>query len=114
MDSGADSWLRSHWDILGTAPTGDERAIKRAYASRLKVTRPEDDPAAFQVLRQAYEYALHCAGQAHEHAHGSPAPALADQPVRLGVASSSPDAVQQATQAFLAWRDSNHGRPLES
>lgn len=114
MDSGADSWLRSHWDILGTAPTGDERAIKRAYASRLKLTRPEDDPAAFQVLRQAYEYALHCAGQAHEHAHGSPAPALADQPVRLGVASSSPDAVQQATQAFLAWRDSNHGRPLES
>lgn len=50
---------RSLWDILGTEPTGDERAIKRAYAKRLKVTRPEDDPQAFQELRDAYEYALH-------------------------------------------------------
>ena len=114
MDSGADSWLRSQWNILGMAPTSDERAIKRAYASRLKVTRPEDDPAAFQLLRQAYEYALHCAGQEHEHAHGSLAPVLAGQTVTQDMASSSPDAVQQATQAFLAWRDDNHVQPLES
>ncbi|WP_426087731.1 hypothetical protein [Janthinobacterium sp. PSPC1-1] len=53
---------RSLWTILGTEPTGDERTLKRAYAKRLKVTRPEDDPAAFQELREAYEYAL-------RHAH---------------------------------------------
>lgn len=58
MDGGIDK-RRSLWDILGTEPTGDERAIKRAYAKRLKVTRPEDDPQAFQELRDAYEYALH-------------------------------------------------------
>lgn len=58
MDGGIDN-RRSLWDILGTEPTGDERAIKRAYAKRLKVTRPEDDPQAFQELRDAYEYALH-------------------------------------------------------
>ncbi|WP_150131052.1 J domain-containing protein [Janthinobacterium sp. LM6] len=61
---------RSLWDILGTEPTGDERALKRAYAKRLKVTRPEDDPAAFQELREAYEYALrhasHFAGELSE------------------------------------------------
>ena len=58
MDGGIDK-RRSLWDILGTEPTGDERALKRAYAKRLKVTRPEDDPVAFQELRDAYEYALH-------------------------------------------------------
>ncbi|WFR79194.1 J domain-containing protein [Janthinobacterium rivuli] len=57
-----DNGQRSLWAILGTEPTGDERALKRAYAKRLKVTRPEDDPAAFQELREAYEYAL-------RHAH---------------------------------------------
>ena len=58
MDGGMDKGQRSLWAILGTEPTGDERALKRAYAKRLKVTRPEDDPAAFQELRDAYEYAL--------------------------------------------------------
>lgn len=58
MNDGMHQGQRSLWDILGTEPTGDERAIKRAYAKRLKVTRPDDDPAAFQELRDAYEYAL--------------------------------------------------------
>ena len=62
MDGGMHNGQRSLWEILGTEPTGDERALKRAYAKRLKVTRPEDDPAAFQELREAYEYAL-------RHAH---------------------------------------------
>ncbi|PHV49190.1 hypothetical protein CSQ91_17295 [Janthinobacterium sp. BJB301] len=62
MDGGMDNGQRSLWAILGTEPTGDERTLKRAYAKRLKVTRPEDDPAAFQELREAYEYAL-------RHAH---------------------------------------------
>lgn len=52
------------WAILRIEPTGDERDIKRAYARLLKNTRPEDDPAAFQELRDAYEYALNHARDA--------------------------------------------------
>lgn len=45
-------------DVLGLDRQADARAIKRAYAERLRVTRPEDDPAAFQHLHQAYQAAL--------------------------------------------------------
>ena len=55
------------WSILGIRATGDEREIKRAYATRLKVTRPEDDPQAFQDLRDAYEAVLKMARFANEH-----------------------------------------------
>lgn len=47
------------WEILEIEPTEDERSIKRAYAKKLKIVHPEDDPDGFKHLRAAYERALH-------------------------------------------------------
>ena len=46
------------WQILQIEPTNDTRAIKRAYAKLLKTTRPDDDAAAYQALREAFDEAL--------------------------------------------------------
>lgn len=52
------------WDELGLEEPGDRRAIKRAYAARLKSCRPEDDAEGFTQLRRAYEVALAWASDA--------------------------------------------------
>jgi len=53
----------SPWEELGIEPTGEDGLIRKAYAARLKRTRPEDDPAGFGRLRAAYEAALALARQ---------------------------------------------------
>lgn len=44
--------------LLGLPDDADERAIKRAYAAKLKTTRPDEDPEGFQRLHEAYQAAL--------------------------------------------------------
>jgi hypothetical protein len=51
------------WQELGIDPTTDSAVIKSAYAARLKVTRPDENPDGFQRLRAAYNAALRQAGQ---------------------------------------------------
>ena len=41
------------WDELGIGPCHDPKAIRRAYAARLKKLDPDRDPAAFTRLREA-------------------------------------------------------------
>ncbi|MCE4557317.1 hypothetical protein [Pelomonas cellulosilytica] len=43
------------WARLGIEPTTELAAIKKAYAFKLKSTRPDDDAEAYQALRGAYE-----------------------------------------------------------
>ncbi|ALN90999.1 hypothetical protein [Lysobacter gummosus] len=48
----------SAFERLGLEPTADEREIKRAYAREIKRTRPDEDPAGFQELHEAYQHCL--------------------------------------------------------
>ena len=43
--------------VLGLSRDADARAVKRAYAARLKATRPDEDPEGFVALRAAFERA---------------------------------------------------------
>ncbi|RZL32085.1 MAG: hypothetical protein EOP35_20685 [Rubrivivax sp.] len=78
------------WALLGIAPTAEMAAIKKAYALKLKVTRPDDDAEAYQTLRGAYE-------RVQQWARGE---ALQAPPVMAPVAapvSAEPAATQTAT-----------------
>jgi hypothetical protein len=46
------------WTELGLEETTDARAIRKAYARRLKAIDPDTDPAAFIALREALDHAL--------------------------------------------------------
>lgn len=47
----------SHWHILGIAKTGDEKAIRKAYARILKTIDQEIEADKFIALRHAFEQA---------------------------------------------------------
>lgn len=72
------------WEQLGIEPTQDSRAIKRAYAQRLKQNRPDDNPEGFQRLHQAYKFALQLAEAGY-----------VDDDVRLDAALSDEAPAQQ-------------------
>lgn len=53
----------SIWNLLGIEETKDTSIIRKAYAAKVKLCRPDEDPDGFQSLRQAYESALNIARQ---------------------------------------------------
>jgi hypothetical protein len=65
----------SAWALLGIAPTADVAAIRRAYARKLKLTRPDEDAEGFQRLVRARDAAL---GEAAAIADPSAAAAARD------------------------------------
>ncbi|WP_198670198.1 hypothetical protein [Dyella sp. C9] len=65
---------------FGLPDEADERAIKRAYAQRLKATRPDTDPVGFQTLHDMYRNALEWAQRQATRPSMAPEPYLDDAP----------------------------------
>jgi hypothetical protein len=84
------------WQVLGLAePTDELTLIKRSYAAKLKLTRPDDDAQAYQALREAYDRMVAWARQQQALRAAAPEPAepvevATDEPV---LASPSPEAL---------------------
>ncbi|HTU63682.1 MAG TPA: hypothetical protein VMF89_34700, partial [Polyangiales bacterium] len=82
--------MRDVWRLLQIDPTHDARAIKTAYARLLRGTRPDDDAAAYQALREAYDRALDWAKRsAIEPAPALDAPEASYESVAQPVAAAS-------------------------
>jgi len=88
-------------DLLELTQSTSERDLKRTYARLLKVHRPDEDPAAFQRLRQAYEhtlselrYAASLEGEAEvSRAPAAPASLLTEVPASARVEPSAPPVI---------------------
>ncbi|KTS22436.1 hypothetical protein NS228_27330 [Methylobacterium indicum] len=105
--------------LLGLAPGADERALKSAYARRLKTVRPDVDPEGFQALRAAYESVRGTLAAPEPETEARPAPAIdpaarddllhrLDARRRRGDAAGALAVVDAALSGGLdlAWRES--------
>ena len=94
--------------VLGLPRDADERAIKRAYAQRLRTTRPDDDPAGFQRLNEVYQRCLALAANRQAWQHDEDEDERDDEAVgadagELAVlASARSDAVAEASADTFA------------
>ena len=68
------------WDALGIEPTRDVRAIRKAYAVRLRATDADADPAGFMALRSAFEAALKWA-EGQDSGPAPPPPSARSEPI---------------------------------
>jgi hypothetical protein len=85
---------RYPWTILDIDPTSDQKEIRKAYARRLKVTRPDEDPAGFQALVEARDAAL-------EESHWVTADEEGDDASHGGAVEDVPVAAEATSDAVV-------------
>lgn len=112
------------WALLGLEPTTELGAIKKAYALKLKLTRPDDDADAYQALRAAYERVQQWLRwqqqQAAEETVAAATPAPAGEPAATVIAAEPlppPEPRAEPAQLIealaLQWRRSGETAALQ-
>lgn len=79
----------SVWRQLGLEPTGDLKAIKKAYAVLLKQNKPDENPQGFAALHKAYKTCIAQAKQMADTARASESPAQAVEESETSVSTSA-------------------------
>jgi|GEM_PF-2421472 len=69
----------------------DKKQIKRAYAKRLKITKPDEKPESFQRLHEAYKLALSLSDQQQKNTQQSSEDAYSDPALLSQEGSIQPD-----------------------
>lgn len=123
--------MQAIFTVLGITPTADTRAIRRAYAQRLKTLDQHTQAGEFEALRRAYETALDWARNAGAAAEAqepaAPAPdagnpadpesapqppaALADIPAS-GYAPRQPQQTVRQVPRHATWRAARERRRI--
>jgi len=80
-------------ELLDLPPHADERAVRRAYAVRLKLIDPAVDPAGFARLREAYEAARAWVADEDHDDVVEPSPLVAMEPSTADEAPAQPAVV---------------------
>lgn len=95
------SWAH---EVLGIAPEAETVEVKRAYARLLKQTRPDDDPAGFQRLHEAF---LECLAHRRRVEAGEPDPYAwedgEDEDEAAAQDDDSPDEERQSPEVTINW-----------
>ncbi len=101
---------------LGLGPDADERAIKRAYAAKLRTTRPDSDPKGFQALNEAYQAALAWARSRGNAAHMGPSTATAKDDIEEDIAMEPVGTATrvQSADALFPMLGAQHETPDEA
>ncbi|MEP6343367.1 MAG: hypothetical protein ABJ275_08635 [Maricaulaceae bacterium] len=95
--------MATYYEILGLDDhPSDMKSAKRAYAKKLRVTRPDDDPEGFMKLRDALDAAKNeIAWREHDAAQiDEPAIAPAEDSVTLNAQEDEPSAVNISPEAI--------------
>ncbi|NJN50944.1 MAG: hypothetical protein HC809_03320 [Gammaproteobacteria bacterium] len=96
------------WTILAIEPTRDASVIKRAYASLLKQTRPEDDPEGYALLSEAFDAAIAYARDAVAQAENRESSFPSESSAESAVAETTrqvPSAERIAEEWFDVFRE---------
>lgn len=103
--------VRWAFDLLGIEATKDKKQIKKAYASKVRLCHPEDEPVEWERLHEAYQTALEYAQSPEEIRKESED--VSPQEIRISPDLAYGEMFQEAQQQWLKERSLEEQKLLQ-